>query len=1118
MKKNINVGMVVVFTMSAVSSTKMISAETDFSSGKNLPNNNDTETYLNNDKINNYDNDKNDLENEDTELKITPIEKTNKINAGKIITERIYDKTSDDVISSSALDNKTAEFKLNFKTPDEKEDFSISNFENVSDVNTSGGAVSIGRTKVQYMDFNISKGDIVIKDSSIDNSIIVEQNGEEKFVNNQVRIMLVGTSDKNKISISENINADIVLNNISLSSDSGLIISNNAKINFKIIDNSINTIKNITNKGSLAINGKTGTLTTQELNGKVAVLGGVVTATKKCNNLSSFYVSSGSVNVDTASNVKYSEYKDGQLKLNVVKVNGINSSETVEVNMNGDAFVTRTDINGKLYLFLPNRDSNVVIKNKNSAYISAIEENGQGNYIAEEISEINRVDVELNQNINSDDTIDVTFKVKIPKELKYSDDFQLGIQCLENGWVLDDTVSKNDIAKFHKDSNGEYYEFSKKGLEPQKVYKCRVFSICNGETQFSDVMEFKTTVLNENKYDELKVSGLTKTFNSNEQNIDVETTAKYNVVYYQNGKRLDKSPVNVGTYVAKVIVNDDEHKYFEKNFEFTIEKATPIISEIPFASNVVIGKTLSASKFFGGKVDGLNANIDGIFKWKDDNVIIEKSNVYNAEFVSANNNYSNVELEVSVSVDDENKIEFIDNLPDKTAIQKCNTLILKTDAVSNDGKPLLYQWYKDGEPITDAISSIYVKSDISEDDKGEYYVIAKSIDGYSSASKKCVVALEEDTPYKETVSSPKEKKYSKGISIVYAEAETDSYSETESDSETTTEELFSSSETKENSSENKSSNVLKRFLNSKNKNKEQENTATTFERDLENTEGSSESTSETSSEEYEEYDDNGSSEPIKRITDNLLVDIYGKVTYPDDNTVVATATYPTSEFGTKKVYQLNEYGCFINVDSFNISGNQISVLTDRDFPLIVGGDTTFADVTNHWDSDDINFILSFGLMNGQGGGFNPDSNVTRGDFILALYNLSGKPECESEIEFSDVPTDSAYHNAVIWAYNEGLIQGKSDTEFGINLNVTREQAAVVISSYIEKMGLELSSGGNLYSDSENISSWAIDSVNKLGSAAIMGDLGYGRFEAKTFCSRADTATLLKKIIQYKINF
>jgi len=1168
MKKNIDIGMIIVLSMSAASASETVSAEADLNNDFDILNNisenkNDIENnnkIENNDEIGNFARSESDdkivEKKEKANVKIKTIEESKKINSGRIITEKVFDNNSDSTVSSSAVEYGSVDFKLKFKNPVSKEDLSFENYTDVTDIvyndaGTSASSIEVTPRKIPFVGFDVSKGDIVIKKSdSSQKGFIVEQNGMDISIFDGKKIMLFGTTNQYGIEVEGNIVSEIILNGLSVSSEKGFNIAYGSEVNFKLIDDSLNTVKNFHNKGSVNVYGETGALTVKEFNGKTGIFGGVVKATEKCGEISDIVVKGGSVNIKTDKAVKYSEYNGEALYCNIIKVDGINSSETVEVNMNGDAFISKTDIGGNLYLFLPNRDNNVVIKSKNTAFIAYVKENGGRKYLAKEISEINRVDVEVSQIFKENKKVDATFKIKIPDSMKYSDDFKMGIQCFESGWLLDEKIDESDIAEIFNDENGEYYVASSKGLESGKTYKCRVFSICGDNVNFSDVMEFKTKSEDENKaensFDELKISGLVKTYNSEEQNIDISSSVDCEVIYYQNGKKLDNAPINAGKYVAKVIVDDNEHEYFEKNFEFVIEQYHPVVSELPFATNVVLGTEISASHFFGGKIEGLNGDIQGSFKWKNQNEIIEESKSYVAEFVPSDRNYSNVEFEVFVEADNEKNINFIIDLQDEVDIEKGKLLILKTEAIANDGSSVIYQWYKNGKTIDGAVSSILVIDNVSDDDRGSYFVVARSLNGYFVESNNCYVDIVEDNKNVELIPKKSAKRNNKSV---YAFKEIDKETETETETEINT--STSNSDDFKKVSQNKSDDDYdeekKRFLDkilggSEMINDEEIETDETegieesfsfeFETETE-TESEEETESATESEiqsesgetdETEEFEEVSEDELenlglIKRVTDDLLIEIYGKVSYPDNDTVSATSYYSGPAInGEKIVYQLDEDGCFIEVDSFKFNGNEFSVLTDRDFPLIVGGEKNYSDVKYHWAEEDIKFISAFNIMSGQGGGFNPNGNVTRGDFIEALYNLAGKPEYTVKKNYFDILESGRYYDAVNWAYELGLINGRSENEFGVNLNVTREQAAVVISKYIQKMGFDLSSRGNIYSDSSNISSWAIEAVNMVSAGGIMSDLGYGRFEPKAFCSRAETATLLKKIIQYKIIF
>ncbi len=1105
MKKNIDIGMVLVLSMSAISSVQTVSAEADSKAENSFD-------YLEKIGADERESDSENFEQDEiknSEICIKTLDKSESINSGKIITERVFDNQT---VSSSAIDEGSVDFKLKFKNPSAKEEFLENNYVEAYDELASGGSVGIVSQKIPYIGFDVSLGDIVVDKSVSTNGFVVLQNGKSTSVFGDKKIMISGTSDKFGIFISDEINLDLVLNGVSLSSQKGFNIGENSKVNFKIIDNSLNTITNFSNDGLLNIYGETGTLTTKEFFGKVGIYGGVVKATEKLDEISDVIVTGGSVDIETDFVVKNSEFSDVRLKKNVINIEGVNSSETVVVNANGEEFVSKTDVGGNLYLFLPDRDSKVVVKNKNTAFATYIKQGFDGKYIAKEISEINRVDVEVSQRFTSNDFVDVDFKVRIPESMKYSDDFNVGVQCFESGWLIDDKVLEKDFAKISSDEKGEYYSFSVCGLENGKNYKCRVFSVCDGDVEFSDVMDFKTKSSSEfraeNSFDEISVSGFEKVFNSCEQGIDVRTDVDFEVVYYKDGVKLLNNPIDAGKYVAKVIVNDGEHRYFEKNFDFVIEKATPEVFELPFVNNVVRGQSISAGKFFDGEISGIDGELDGIFKWKDGDAIVENSGEYFAEFIPKDENYSKIEFSIFVEADNERHIDFVTDLNESFEIQEGKLLILKTEAVVNNGNSVIYQWFKNGKPIDGALSSILVINDVSEKDRGEYFVVAKSLDGCFAESRKCFVDVVFES--KVEISGGGVRKSNKKITIS-VDGETEKASEESSEiyediSETTTEEVFDGEKKK------KSKNFLERLF-------EQDDFTDDDEFFEESTESTSfdEDFSESESFEEESFDEDFSGETIKRITDDLLIEIYGKVSYPDDKTVEARATYLGPEIvGEKSVFQLSETGYFIEVGKYDFSGKSVHILSDRDYSLIVGKKANFNDVRYHWAEDDINFISAFELMGECNGNFYPNSNVSRGDFILSLYNLAGKPEHETNQNFSDVCEGDKYFDAVNWAFEQGFIKGRSETEFGIGLNVTREQAAVVISKYVERMGFDVSSVGNIYSDYSDISEWAKEAVGKVSECGIMSDLGYGRFEPRAFCTRAETAMLLKKIIQYKI--
>ena len=76
------------------------------------------------------------------------------------------------------------------------------------------------------------------------------------------------------------------------------------------------------------------------------------------------------------------------------------------------------------------------------------------------------------------------------------------------------------------------------------------------------------------------------------------------------------------------------------------------------------------------------------------------------------------------------------------------------------------------------------------------------------------------------------------------------------------------------------------------------------------------------------------------------------------------------------------------------------------------------------------------------GMFSPDDVLTRGMFFYALWNYFGSPDPESaESPFTDVSESDYYHDAILWAVENGISVGASETQFGSDITVLRAQAA-----------------------------------------------------------------------------
>lgn len=89
----------------------------------------------------------------------------------------------------------------------------------------------------------------------------------------------------------------------------------------------------------------------------------------------------------------------------------------------------------------------------------------------------------------------------------------------------------------------------------------------------------------------------------------------------------------------------------------------------------------------------------------------------------------------------------------------------------------------------------------------------------------------------------------------------------------------------------------------------------------------------------------------------------------------------------------------------------------------------------------VNWAVSRGVTSGTGGtSFSPDMTVTRGQAVTFLWRAAGQPQSTVTVNpFTDVIPGAYYYDAVLWAVQQGITLGTSDTTFSPDLPLHRDQ-------------------------------------------------------------------------------
>ena len=163
---------------------------------------------------------------------------------------------------------------------------------------------------------------------------------------------------------------------------------------------------------------------------------------------------------------------------------------------------------------------------------------------------------------------------------------------------------------------------------------------------------------------------------------------------------------------------------------------------------------------------------------------------------------------------------------------------------------------------------------------------------------------------------------------------------------------------------------------------------------------------------------------------------------------------------------------------------------------IVDNSKDFADTRNHWAKDAIDFVSARGLVNGMsatiyapnasttraqlwtilarqnnadltGGatwfenaqnwakekgisdGTNPNGTINRAQMVTMLWRAMGQSAAGSAANFTDVPADAYYAQAVAWAVENGITAGVGGGRFDPNSTCTRGQIATFLYRYMK---------------------------------------------------------------------
>ena len=177
----------------------------------------------------------------------------------------------------------------------------------------------------------------------------------------------------------------------------------------------------------------------------------------------------------------------------------------------------------------------------------------------------------------------------------------------------------------------------------------------------------------------------------------------------------------------------------------------------------------------------------------------------------------------------------------------------------------------------------------------------------------------------------------------------------------------------------------------------------------------------------------------------------------------------------------------------------------------------FVDVAEgDWFYDAVVDAYQNELMDGVGGNrFAPNSETTRAQLVTILYRLEGQPAVSGDLPFTDVEAGIWYTDAILWAAQNNIVNGVSDTEFAPGDDLTRQQLVTILYRYAEAKGYDVSASADLsgYPDADQVQDYAQPAMAWAVAENIIQGMEDGTLKPAGNASRAQIATSLMRFCE-----
>ena len=138
--------------------------------------------------------------------------------------------------------------------------------------------------------------------------------------------------------------------------------------------------------------------------------------------------------------------------------------------------------------------------------------------------------------------------------------------------------------------------------------------------------------------------------------------------------------------------------------------------------------------------------------------------------------------------------------------------------------------------------------------------------------------------------------------------------------------------------------------------------------------------------------------------------------------------------------------------------------------------------------------------------------LTRGAFVVLLWESAGAVPYDAASAFSDVPRDHPCAQALGWAAAQSLVLGVGEGRFAPDRPITREEAALLLRRWAALQGRDtfLPDGAAACNDYADVSPWADDALYWATGTGLMEWSPGGRLDPGGGLTQAQAEDILHR--------